>query len=367
MEKLPPIPSPAGTAFREFRIGWLPYVVFAAAIAITLSSWRGYVGPSALVGEVEMVRTLVTASQPSRIAKVNVAHLQRVAAGQPVAEVMAADPRSIESQASLSRARIEFFRTALEPRIRRQNNLINRTQLQLDWLRQRVELVTLRAQLAYFEAEADRIARLSQITNTTPFVTIQELQIAQRDLDSLRAQIQEQSHLVNEIKLSIDRLESDDHRMEDDLPSSTKATLAMEQKALEMLEHQLNPMVLVSPIDGFVSFVHRRAGETVMPGEPILTISGSRSDRIIAFIRQPLRLDLTNGMPIEVRARSFRRAGAMAQVVGVGGQMEPILPELLPIRAGGSNNVEYGLPVVVSVPPELNLIPGEIVDLFLRR
>jgi len=46
--------------------------------------------------------------------------------------------------------------------------------------------------------------------------------------------------------------------------------------------------------------------------------------------------------------------------------MEPILPELIPMR-GNSSQVEYGLPILVSVPPELNLIPGEIVDLSPAR
>jgi hypothetical protein len=42
--------------------------------------------------------------------------------------------------------------------------------------------------------------------------------------------------------------------------------------------------------------------------------------------------------------------------------MEPILPELLPGKATPSV-LEYGLPVLVSLPPEVAARPGEIVDL----
>jgi multidrug resistance efflux pump len=363
MEKLPPIPSPPGTAFREFRIGFLPYLAFLGAVALTVYSWRSYVGPSALLGEVEMVRTIVSASQPSRLTVLKVSALDQVTAGQPVAELVAADPRYLEAQASLSRARLEFVRVTVEPKIRRENNVINFTKLRLDWLSARVQLATAKAQLTYAEAEADRTTRLSRVTNGIPFVSVQELQLAQRELDSLRAQIHEQTVLVNEVSLALDKLGPDEKKLDDELPASIRAALAVEQKAIDAIEAQLNPTVLLSPISGFVSVVHRRAGEAVMPGEPILTISGTRSEKIIAYLRQPVRMEPRVGMAMEIRSRSYGRAGARGEIVSVGGQMEPILPELLPLRASGNSVTEYGLPVMISVPPELTLIPGEIVDL----
>lgn len=367
MEKLPPIPSPPGTAFREFRIGLLPYAVFLAALAATVFVWKDYVGPNALVGEVEMIRQIVSAPQPSRVTKLLVSPLDPVTTGQPVAEIMAADPKYLDAQASLARARLEFLRVTVEPKIRRENNRINYTQLRLDWFRQRVELAALKAQLAYHEAEVDRVARLSKITNGTPFVSIQDLQIAQRDLESLRAQIQEQSALVAEVEGAFQKLNPDEKRDEDDFPGNLTAALAVEQKAIEAIESQLSPVVLLSPIDGFVSAVHRRTGEAVMPGEPIVTVSIKRSDRITAFIRQPVRIDVQKGMSFEIRSRSLNRAVAVGEVIAVGGQMEPILPELLPMRPNTASNIEYGLPIVVRIPPELALVPGEIVDLAPKR
>jgi multidrug resistance efflux pump len=366
MEKLPPIPSPPGTAFREFRIGILPYLMFLGAVGLTVYAWKNYVGPSALIGEVQMVRSMVSATQPSRLTQLKVALLDRVTAGQPLAELVAADPRYLEAQASLSRARLEFVRVQIEPKIRRENNRINFTQLRMDWLQSRVDLATSRAQLAYAEGEADRVTRLSRITNGVPFVSVQELQLAQRDLDALRAQIQEQAALVAEIAVALDKLGPDDKKLDDDLPASVRAALTVEQKALDAIEVQLNPTVLLAPMDGFVSFVHRRPGEAVLPGEPILTISATRAEKIVAYLRQPVRVDARVGMPIEVRSRSLNRAGAMGEVVSIGGQMEPILPELIQMR-GNTLQVEYGLPILVSVPPELNLIPGEIVDLSPAR
>ncbi len=367
METLPPIPTPPGAAFREFRVRAVPFMAFAAVLAATMVLWRGYVGPSSWVGEVQMTRSIVSAAQPARVTKVRVGMLDRVTAGQPVADLIAADPRYLEAQAALSRARLEMVVASLGPKIRRENNLINYTSLRMNWLRHRVDLAEARARLAFAEAEADRALRLSKATNGVPFVSQAELQMAQRNLDALRAEIGERQLLVEDVQKQIEKIGPDDRKLDDDLPASIEAALAVEQRALEAVESQLNPTVLLSPIDGFVSIVHRQSGEAVQPGEPILTISATRAEKIVAFIRQPLQQRPQVGMAVEIRSRSEGRAVARGEVLNVGGQLEPILPELLPLRPTGSPLVEYGLPVLLTVPPELGLLPGEIVDLSLPR
>lgn len=371
MEKLPVIPSPPGTAFREFRYSVLPYLVFAVMLIATVVMWRQYVGPSAWVGEVQMTRSLVSASQPSRITRVLVGPLEEVRQGQPVVEIMAVDPKFLEAQSGLTRARMEYLRLTVEPKLRKEGNQINYTQLRLDWLRQRVELAGMRAQQAFFEAESDRMIRLSQLTNGVAFVTVKEVQAAEMDLAELKSRIHEQQAGVDLAEQLIARLGSVEDRMEDDdeFPRSVKAALDVEQRALELIEAQLKPSQLLSPMNGFVSAIYRQSGESVLAGETILIISGTQSERILAYLRQPLQVEPTVGMLIEVRSRSRSRGMAMAttEVVSVGRQMEPILPELLPMRPGGADSIEYGLPLIIRLPPELGLIPGEIVDLRAAR
>ncbi|KAB2674377.1 MAG: hypothetical protein DVB31_02340 [Verrucomicrobia bacterium] len=224
MDKLPQIPSPPGTAFREFRIRVVPFLVFAAVLVATIVLWRRYVGPGSLVGTVQATRSAVVSTVPARVSVLKVHLLDPVGRGQPVAEVVPADTGS-----------------------------------------------------------ADPLSK---------------------------------------------------------------------------------PIVLVSPIEGFVSFIGHVAGESVLAGDPIVIVSASKPERIIAYQRQPLRLSLRPGMAVEVRARSFGRVAGQGQVLGVGAQMETIPAELLPTRPGaGSAPVEYGQPVVVSLPAGLRVLPGEIVDL----
>jgi multidrug resistance efflux pump len=237
----------------------------------------------------------------------------------------------------------------------------------MNWLRHRVDLAEARARLAFAEAEADRALRLSKATNGVPFVSQAELQMAQRNLDALRAEIAERQLLVRDVGGQIEKMAPDERKMSEEVPASIEAALAVEQRALEAVESQLNPTILLAPIDGFVSAVHRLSGEAVQAGEPILTISGMRAEKIIAYVRQPLQQRPQVGMTVEVRSRSEGRLAGRGEVLSVGGQLEPILPELMVYRAATAPEVEYGLPVLLTVPQELGLIPGEIVDLMVAK
>ena len=77
-------------------------------------------------------------------------------------------------------------------------------------------------------------------------------------------------------------------------------------------------------------------------------------------------------MKVEVRARGGQREVGVGEVLRVGSQLEPISASMLPRPAGnsmgsgsgsGSGPVETGLPVLVSLPSNLALYPGEVVDL----
>jgi hypothetical protein len=60
----------------------------------------------------------------------------------------------------------------------------------------------------------------------------------------------------------------------------------------------------------------------------------------------------------------------VGQVLSVGAQLEPIYPSLMPRSASASgpagdsrSATENGLPILVSLPENVSVLPGEIVDL----
>ena len=139
-----------------------------------------------------------------------------------------------------------------------------------------------------------------------------------------------------------------------------RASIKVQEQKLRLTELELSPIKLTVHMDGTVSTIHHRSGEAVMAGEPIITLTSVSSDRIVGYVRQPLTFQPKVGMKVEVRARSQDRCVGEAEVLEVGSQMEPISAAL---TTPANHLHEIGLPVLVSVPRDQKLLPGEIVDL----
>ena len=371
---LTPIPTPAGTLFREFRIQAFPYIAFAVVVGLTAWLWRGYVGPASWVGEVESVRGVVSSIGPGRLAQVQVDALQRVTAGQVLARVITVEPRILEAQISLSKARIDLIRAGTDSDLRKQNSRVNLESLRLDWMSKRVDWLSAKARSAYRQLELGRLEKLrTGVANggsasPLPVLSQNDLDISRRDAAIEEAAVVELEQLVAQIGTSIQQLSAS--RLEGHDSSAISAAIEVESKNLDLLESQMMPVDLLAPFDGVVSVVHRWSGETIQAGEPILTVSQEKPSRVVAFIRQPIQVQAQPGMKVEVRARGGKREMGIGEVLRVGSQLEPIASSLLPRTSGmpssgssGGSITENGLPVLVSLPANLRLYPGEVVDL----
>jgi uncharacterized OB-fold protein len=133
-----------------------------------------------------------------------------------------------------------------------------------------------------------------------------------------------------------------------------------------VLEAQTNlcPIPLVAPISGMVYVVGRQSGEYVVEGEPIIIITAKKSDRIVAYLRQPYLVEPETGMKVEVVTRTRQRQKFLSEVTQVGAQVEPITNALAVVKLGSL--IDVGLPVVVNVPPGMDVRPGEAVDIIFR-
>ncbi len=114
-----------------------------------------------------------------------------------------------------------------------------------------------------------------------------------------------------------------------------------------------------------VTLIHHHAGEAVTAGEPIVGIAALNSVRIIGYLRPPLTDEPKIGRPVQVATRGPRRQVGLAAIVEVGTQFENISPALLgPMKVASA---ELGLPVSISMPANVPIRPGELVDLTLKR
>jgi hypothetical protein len=149
------------------------------------------------------------------------------------------------------------------------------------------------------------------------------------------------------------------------LTNAVTPRFARWEKMIEDAQLQLEPLTLVAPQAGMVHFVYRQPGETVVAGESLFSISPPRSERIVGYLRQPYTVDLQIGAKVEVVTRERPRRRFELEVAQVGARVEVITNTLaiMPMNTLW----DAGLPFVIPLPDDLNLRPGEIVDVRFRR
>jgi multidrug resistance efflux pump len=132
------------------------------------------------------------------------------------------------------------------------------------------------------------------------------------------------------------------------------------------LSTNLDEFTLVAPMDGMVQAVNHHSGAFVPDGEPILTLHSARSDRIVGYLRQPYVVEPAVGMKVEIVTRSVKRERFLATISEVGAQLEVITNALAMAKPTGV--IDTGLPIIIRIPPGIQLRPGETVDiLFMPR
>ena len=238
---------------------------------------------------------------------------------------------------------------------------MNFERIRVELLRTKSELAIARVKLEQAERDATRNAPLYREKLVSE--DIYELSVNVRD--ALKAEVDEKAKAVAQIEQRFEQLrpigEPDRLRNE----SATGDWLNRLEAAQAAAAKNLEPLTLVSPITGMVGLPQRQVGEFVPAGELLLTVNSLRSDRVIAYLRQPYRVDPKVGMTARVTTRTRKRQAFSSRVVQVGAHMEVLTNSLAFLRPGYMTDV--GLPIVVQVPDSINIRPGEVVDVFLTE
>ena len=137
-----------------------------------------------------------------------------------------------------------------------------------------------------------------------------------------------------------------------------REAIAVEAARLREIEIQRQGLFLRSPVDGQVSQILCRNGQSVVPGEPIVMIAERSVQEIVAYLdeREATRIEENTA----VRLASRARPGVVAEsvVLRVAPAIEP-----LPQRLWRNPQVaDYGRAVVIAASPAMQLTPGELVD-----
>lgn len=361
-ESSAPIPIPLGQRWRELRMRVLPAVIFAAAAAAVALLWKDHVASQAMLGQAEPVLANVSSYKAGVLAELTVTRFQKVKAGDVLGKVMITDPKILASSLAVIQAEIDALQAGMRPVMVQQQNAMDYDRLRLDWMRQRTQLATARVNLDLADTEFHRMQELFK----DQIVAQRVFDQAKASRDRLQNEVESLAKIVEEGEANFKTLQLTNGAEISKVSSDPlRAAIAVQESKLHLTEAELSPVTLQAPIDGLVTTIFHRAGEAVVPGQPILAVATLNPVRIVAYARAPLITEPKPGMTVEIRTRGLPATSTRAKVVEVGTQMEPVPPTLLgPVHFA---NTELGLPVDISLPPGLKIRAGEVVDVVLKE
>jgi multidrug resistance efflux pump len=365
MNPLPTIPTPPAQRWREFRLRGIPFIVFLAGLAGVGLLWNKNLVPSNIVGEVQGTSANVASTVAGLLTELRVDQYDRVTAGQAVAKVVTTSPENMEAALSVIRNDLNVTRTRMMQD--QQRNDLNYQQARMDLLSQRIELATAKIRLQQAESEFERVSRLFRDKiapeGVGPRDGVVGYEVALRDRDALRIEVEQKAILLSDMEQALKEFQPTTASNENALLNDAiNAAISAQEEQLRRTE---GGTTLRAPISGIVSIVYRRSAENIAAGEPILTISSERAERIIGFIRLPISYQPKVGDTVEIRTRGSHAQKASATIQKIGSRME-LFTQPLRVR-GFAAAQERGLPILVNLPENLNVYPGEIVDLFVKQ
>lgn len=355
MEDLKPIPTPWRHRLRHLRVKVLPAVVFVATLGVVIVLWRDEVIPTQMEGEVVAAVSDVTGSRAGTLVHLESQPFASVREGDLLAIIETVPARQVASALAVLRAEIELARMGgLDPILDHDRNRLNWIGLQQDWLEARARLASLRVNLLHAASEHERFRQLAAEGHLSEV----ELDRVRSAHDALAGEEREVVALVDSLDQSVSHMRR--QRPLADSGDVLQATIDWQLRRMEQLEAELLPVEILSPISGVITRIHRNRGDYVREGELILTVRGERGEHIVGYVRQPAGRIPGSGDTLEVVMRSDPRQRARVQVIAVGPQYEPLVPALIGPIAPPE---ERALPLLLTMPAELPVRPGEIVDL----
>jgi len=352
------IPIPLWKRWQDARLRVLPVIIFAVAVCAIVFLWRDYMPVRAIIGQAEPVLSNASSYKSGVLAELNVSRFQKVKAGDTIGKVLVTDPRILASSLALIQAEIDSLQANLKPVMMQQHNAMDYDQLRLNWMKERAQLATSRVSLDLAEAEYHRMAELFK----DQIVAKRVYEQAKAARDRLQSEVDSLANLVQEGEESFNKLQlTNSTEISQVTANPLRAAIAVQESKLRLTEAELSPVTVRAPIDGLVSTIFHRAGESVTAGQPIVSVATLNPVRIVGYVLPPIVDEPKAGMKVEVRTRGLHRRTGVAKIVEVGTQLESVPPTLLgPIKFA---NTELGLPVEVSLPANLNVRAGELVDI----
>ena len=372
------IPIPWRRRLQRMQCTALPVVSFVACIAAVLWLWQRQGRLPNSVGEVDAVRVDLVAGSDGMLVSPSYgqwALFDHVEANAVIARL---DDRPVLAEmatlsAELVRLRQELDAAAenlqTERSDREHDHLCEHRQLVCQCQQCRLDVLDRRAVIEAARVERKRLDRgLTFLESLRESGTATELRITDQRLksDAVQKRIEENEKALAEAErqykeAEVELLGYPDMPEADaaKLLKPLEAAITVGERRVDELRVRIDGLEICSPVSGTICAVHKRPGQFLKAGDPVVTVAADRGHHIVSYVRQEQRVQPAIGMPVEVRVRGSHVRSVTAAIDHVGPQIQPV-----PLRQlQDASRPEWGLPVFIPMPSELLIRPGELVDI----
>lgn len=351
------IPVPARVRWRQFRSTFIPAIIFVLSLVSLIILWNDFVpaGPGAFEGRIFSPQAHIQSPAAGSVAQIWVGINQQVQSGDILVTISKVTPDFLHASLALLHAELEMFKAE-------QNNQASDAVLR--YQRLRLELMENKASVAAKKVDLEQAARNYQRTlqlQAQQIESVQQIEISKANMDSLKAEVDSLEQMITSLEVTLNDIgDTDSTTHKQKSQSSFDAALSVAESKLRLLEAELKPIEIRSPINGMVSQIMTHQGANILMGDPVLLVEAREPESIVGYLPEPLDRTPQLGDVIYVRAKNQRRLPA--QIVSVGAQIQEIPIMLRPAYA--TQLPLYGLPVSLTLPEQLKTqIPGQRVQL----
>jgi multidrug resistance efflux pump len=278
-----------------------------------------------------------------------------VKAGGKLVTIVPFDPKT---RMDMFQSELQLSRLGIEPTIG-DRNALNYEQL-------RVESMRLKREQAMAKANLDRVQKTlprHEALAREKLLSQDAYDLTVRDRDYYQAQVDELNKAIIAVDDRLKELQSLSQISTANSTNVAASLLPQFREQMKLMETNLNPITLTAPFEGEAQF-YRSEGEFVAAGTPILVLNSPRADRVVAYLKQPAGFDPEVGMRMQARTRSHRPVVFDTEIAMVGARVEVITNALAFVATGAL--VDTGLPLVLPIPDNVQIRPGEALDVFWK-
>ncbi len=374
----------------RIQLRFLPVLVWFVSVIVVLFLFVSRDRQFEVIGIAQGKVWQITSPVTGLLKTVSVDLFEPVNQGQTVATLDDSVFRAqiVTFQNEIERLKAELHTTMDELSIRQD-------QLQTDWTETRrrfftdVEALRLRILEVRGLIETDRVlmndaefeVKILQELVDKKAVEPYEFQKAKALYDSYAAKIRENEALIAQAQTDLKTAEQRRDEFVQSQPVARSVAdhqldllqkaIAVQEGYIKELTAQCDLLVLKSPSDGVVIQIQgnandvilrrpgesavRKPGEVVAEGDPILVIAESSPREILAYVPETQMSQIQRGMKVQLVRNHAPTQIVESQVSRIGPAVEQVTQRLWV----NPDFPEWGLPVLIKVPPEMKLAPGE--------